>query len=809
MDTISKEDADHVKDHPFSSQELQALQATLKPRDDETDETIHLSASRDAASRDAIANLLFVLAGHPVATRLKSATRRRSAQLAALYVRLQYDDFALSLSIFDPLTTAVADYTSDLDIWKAVLQFIDLITPPPSKSIPASYFGTPFTRSSASHQGSDQSRADLKDPLRRELNDWTYENVSGFWEKYFEGKDWAERCTNIFQDLSKRHNGNALQEYPAKHSEDKIWEWLDGFQTEFLEPQKSLGSPQEKPHLDSSRGKYFRTKKTGEITGGQHKRQLDLLVKRRSVSTNKLHDWREVLVVGELTCSPKKDAWSDTFLQLAVYVREVLTVQPLRRFVHGFLLFGDEMQLWVFDRSGAYGSEFNVCEKPERFISAISAYALMSDEELGLDTFVQQDGRQATIVMENATSKEDMVLGLERWPFVVQRSIVSRGTACHRTTDEECVVKFSWRSAERRAESDLLKSARASAGIARLVCACDLTSIKELRSGLDFSSAKGARRKTFRLVDARTPDDTKQSFTGQPTQRENMTISGSKRRNDSSANRDERVSKRPRRSSRCQEVAPSDLDKSQAQFAKPQELFRNRILTCIVVSPAGRPLRHFRSPTEFLTGMRDAIRAHKALFMDSKILHRDISEHNIILTDPKKNSGFSGMLIDLDLAVAVGENRQNEQTEARHMAGTLQFMAIEILEGGLDSKTAGIEHTYRHDLESFFYVFLSICICYGWEAGEAPESNILSGWYTGKIKDIYRFKLGDMGPGGFEKIILPKFSPTFQCVIDLAMRLREILFSTGALDIGTREDPEELYGPMVGAFDNAIQALSW
>src|SRR5690242_15624294 len=108
--------------------------------------------------------------------------------------------------------------------------------------------------------------------------------------------------------------------------------------------------------------------------------------------------------------------------------------------------------------------------------------------------------------------------------------------------------------------------------------------------------------------------------------------------------------------------------------------------------------------------MRDGIKAHKALFMDGKILHRDISEHNIILIDPAKNGGFSGMLIDLDLAVAVGEDGRNEQTKARHMTGTLQFMAIEILKGGLDSKTVGIEHTYRHDLESFFYVFLSICI---------------------------------------------------------------------------------------------------
>jgi hypothetical protein len=35
---------------------------------------------------------------------------------------------------------------------------------------------------------------------------------------------------------------------------------------------------------------------------------------------------------------------------------------------------------------------------------------------------------------------------------------------------------------------------------------------------------------------------------------------------------------------------------------------------------------------------------------------------------------------------------------ARHRTGTMQFMAIEVLEGK--------GHTYRHDLESFFYVFV-------------------------------------------------------------------------------------------------------
>lgn len=66
----------------------------------------------------------------------------------------------------------------------------------------------------------------------------------------------------------------------------------------------------------------------------------------------------------------------------------------------------------------------------------------------------------------------------------------------------------------------------------------------------------------------------------------------------------------------------------------------------------------------------------------------------MIITDPKETDGFTGMLIDEDLAKGIGSGRSG----ARHQTGTLEFMAIEVLHH--------ISHTYRHDLESFFYVLL-------------------------------------------------------------------------------------------------------
>lgn len=116
---------------------------------------------------------------------------------------------------------------------------------------------------------------------------------------------------------------------------------------------------------------------------------------------------------------------------------------------------------------------------------------------------------------------------------------------------------------------------------------------------------------------------------------------------------------------------------------------------------------------EFLEGFRDTIKAHRSLFLDCKILHRDVSLNNIISTNKELTGGYSSMLIDFDLAVQVDEEGKNETSQEKNMTGTLEYMAIEILEGAVQKATMGVDHTYRHDLESFFYVFVAVCIHYG------------------------------------------------------------------------------------------------
>lgn len=56
-----------------------------------------------------------------------------------------------------------------------------------------SFDGTPITSSSASQQGGEQTQKLVEGRVFEEIRGCTYQNVEGFFSKYFEGKPWTER----------------------------------------------------------------------------------------------------------------------------------------------------------------------------------------------------------------------------------------------------------------------------------------------------------------------------------------------------------------------------------------------------------------------------------------------------------------------------------------------------------------------------------------------------------------------------------------------------------------------------------------
>ncbi|KAJ2075199.1 hypothetical protein GGH13_000785 [Coemansia sp. S155-1] len=74
----------------------------------------------------------------------------------------------------------------------------------------------------------------------------------------------------------------------------------------------------------------------------------------------------------------------------------------------------------------------------------------------------------------------------------------------------------------------------------------------------------------------------------------------------------------------------------------------------------GEPLRTVKTAKEFVAVICDAMQCHYATVDKCKILHRDISDNNILVVRMKDGS-VCGLLIDFDCAIDVSK----EKTEVR------------------------------------------------------------------------------------------------------------------------------------------------
>ncbi|KJZ68666.1 hypothetical protein HIM_11938 [Hirsutella minnesotensis 3608] len=337
------------------------------------------------------------------------------------------------------------------------------------------------------------------------------------------------------------------------------------------------------------------------------------------------------------------------------------------------------MELWVFDRSGPYSSgPFDIHEEPGKFARAFVGYATMDDDTMGLDTFIERKDGFRYVTLDDPSGRESRIR-LTR-PIVRQKAV-----------------------REREVKHLKLAEERGARGVARVVAHRQITTIAELRQGLGFLGRHRFRNESIHFEDP-------------PSITRSTNSSGQKRQSSSDLTSDGTSGTKRRRSDSQKSKLVQKLNSQQSisknkpsLYTTGDDLWENRVYSCLVISPAGRVISDFKTIRELLGSMRGAIKAHPSLYMNGNILHRDISSNNIIITEPEMADGFNGMLIDLDLAKV----RDSGPSGARHQTGTMQFMAVEVLRKA--------DHTYRHDLESFFYVLLWMCVCQSWNNGFAGD----------------------------------------------------------------------------------------
>lgn len=723
--------------------------------------------------------------------------------LFSLGTRIESADF--DATSFIPLFEHIDRHASDEEICTALFALLASYTTDPPTVFSKVPLDTPLKSTSSSQHADEQTHDDIDERILQEINGCVYRDTGGFYGKYFEEKEWSADAYRITQMANPQVRSGRWTEYPTVPSQDAFFDWFWGFQSGFLCRGRSM----------------FYASPDHPLAGSDCKRKPDLFLAPTNVSKHGgKYNWADVRVIGELKQSEIRGKYTEELLKFTGHAREVFAAQPTRRFLHGFVIRGSIMELWVFDRSGLYGSKkFDIHKDPRRFIQIMFGYTRMSDEELGMNTYIKEDKEGKYIVLEEETKKDRVYL--EDTPIAFQRAIVCRGTACYRAKKRgsqrwQYVVKFAWRSDKRQAEGELLKLAKERNvwGVAKLTDHHDLDAIAELRSGLKFGKPqtfRSARRDSINQSRSRTQSSLLANALG---------ISLTPRNSSSSAQKRKRAEEKPMapppkrsRSGSCRRSRSTGLVTAQTDIAvggasnyvdknsdvnsltapdvQDDGLFENRIFSCLITSPPGRPLREFTSVHEFLEACRDFVKAHRSLYCDGKILHRDISENNIIITDAEWKEDPTGMIIDLDL----GKELDGGPSGARHRTGTMEFMAIEILEGK--------PHTYRHDLESFFYVFV-------WIISQARDKALLKTsrlrrWYAGSYDQTAEIKRGHMDKKAFQGI-LAEFPQAFHGLKGLAEELRRLLFPIReeALFTGTYHDPERLYQPMIDAFERAI-----
>ncbi|KAL7270696.1 hypothetical protein RUND412_006591 [Rhizina undulata] len=168
-----------------------------------------------------------------------------------------------------------------------------------------------------------------------------------------------------------------------------------------------------------------------------------------------------------------------------------------------------------------------------------------------------------------------------------------------------------------------------------------------------------------------------------------------------------------------------------------------------------------------------------------------------MITEIPRDDNTKGFLIDLDLATYITESSSSNDPQngptASYCTGTPEFMVIEILENYTNL------HSYRHDLESFFYVFF----------GYKPDLPLgLKDWTdrdfrkaaTGKYKQMNDDKT-------FDLMIIKEFRPKMKRLEDLAKETKRVLFFGGGTfskETDYNIAPALLYGEILAAFQKAI-----
>lgn len=194
-----------------------------------------------------------------------------------------------------------------------------------------------------------------------------------------------------------------------------------------------------------------------------------------------------------------------------------------------------------------------------------------------------------------------------------------------------------------------------------------------------------------------------------------------------------------------------------------------------------------------LRGLAGCIEGHESLH-EAGFLHRDISINNLMINEDNDNPSWPSFLIDLDLAI---KEQREGISGAKGKPGTRAFMAIGAL--------LGEQHSFMHDLESFFWVLFWICVHYK-GPGHGRVVPEFDKWNFMRTQELAGAKIGLIGDDDlFHKTVTESFIRYYEPLIPLVSKLRRTVFPGGR---GWKREDVGLYSSMKEIIREAGQVLS-
>ncbi|KAF8530715.1 hypothetical protein JB92DRAFT_2825564 [Gautieria morchelliformis] len=477
---------------------------------------------------------------------------------------------------------------------------------------------------------------------------------------------------------------------------------------------------------------------------------------KKMTKNESLVDWRwcviPILIKSERTRGIEKN---QSVVQLAQDVREVFAAQPNRRYVPSLVFTETTLELFVWDRMGITFSEpLDYHAEAERFCDMIASIASWSDERLGFDTSEEFADGVVRILANDVTYVVDAVR-----PVIQPYSIVNNGMTCwlarrqdESKNDTTHLILDAW-SDSWEVDKKVMAKIEELRSEGQLQSPADLVSFDVVQRP-PANSVKSKRRL---VVDSIRANRGSNGMLGNTLNLEHSRLVWGWRGND-----------------------------------------------CV-------PLEKFTSMLELVCVLRDVAQELKTLYLEHKIVHRDIAPWNIFIhrdaeAPPGRNA--RGFLIDYSHAQFMHEGDNPPRQDPT--PGAYAFMPFHALE----NETT----THCDDLESVFYVLYFII---GWHTDfdlsisrlkEEEVNWMVSQWVDdmGEIDTNKRGKVAWSKRCCLENIKFNQYfrvQTVFKPLEPLAIELHRFFVTRHAHGGANGGTPEQDFTEFLGYFDETINEL--